>query len=743
MAILHSKYFKTILYILGLVVFIAPIVLNFPSLSAFGGQTISLTEQEKHWLSSNREIRLAPDPDFLPIEYFDKEGRYIGMAAEFVALMEKKLGIKLKRIKLENWDEVLEKARQREVDMWGAATPTPQRLEYMMFTKSFLELPAVILVRKKVDQNLTLDTLKNMKVAVISGYGIHDHIINHYPEIDLDVVPNIHVGLNKVSFGMVDAMVANIALATHYIEKEGISNLRVAGETEFVYKWAFASRNDWPELNGILDKGLAAITDQERTAIHKKWIHLENDGWEKIRDVLFVVAILLVLLCFVTVIIYYSLKKALLKSKKEKYALLEHFHTVFKGTSATLGDEFFHSLVHQLSRVLEVKHVFVGEKVGVGKVNGTATSLAFFPEGLIPDNFSYELKGTPCEIVSRGKRAWFPREVQKAFPEDTFLADFGIESYLGIPLKDSSGTVIGHLVIMDDKPMENIKTHEMIMNVFASRTLAEWERQKANRDLVEAKSIAEQASQAKSEFLARMSHELRTPMNSILGFSRLMAVEDGALDKKYRIWLKHINRSGEHLMELIEGILDFSIVESGKLKLNQECMEVHSIAARAVELIFPLAEVKGIQIVNKLPDYAPIQFKGDKLKFQQVLINLLSNAIKYNCEGGSIHIESEYKGDHAYCIFIKDTGIGIPQEKLKDLFQPFERLGAENTEIKGTGIGLAFSRQVMEMMGGTIEVESTPGKGSCFTIELQKIYKHFEASQKITDGPPPASKSRV
>jgi ABC-type amino acid transport substrate-binding protein len=550
MVILHSKFLKTILYVLGLIVFITPILLYFPSQSTFGSQNISLTAEEKLWLSKNPEIRLAPDPDFLPIEYFNKEGRYIGMAAEFVALMEKKLGIKLKRIKLENWDEVLEKARQRKVDMWGAATPTPQRLEYMMFTKSFLELPAVILVRKKVDKNLTLKTLKGMKVAVISGYGIHDHIINHYPEIDLDVVPNIHVGLNKVSFGMVDAMVANIALATYYIEKEGISNLRVAGESEFVYKWAFATRNDWPVLNGILDKRLAAITDQERMAIHKKWIHLENDGWEKIQNVLYIAATLLVLLSFVTVIIYYSLKKALIKSKEEKHALLEQFHAVFKGTSMTLGDEFFHSLVYQLSKVLEVKYVFVGEISGVEKGKCMASSLAFYPEGLIHDDFSCELKGTPCEIVNEGKRAWFPREIQKAFPEDTFLVDFGIESYFGIPIEDSAGTVVGHLVIMDDKPMLDIKTHEMIMNIFASRTLAEWERRRANRDLVKTKSIAEQASQAKSEFLARMSHELRTSMNAILGFNRLMVREDDALDSKHRIWLRHINRSGEHLMEL-------------------------------------------------------------------------------------------------------------------------------------------------------------------------------------------------
>jgi len=128
---------------------------------------------------------------------------------------------------------VLQHARERKVDMWGAAVATPQRLKYMNFTQPFLELPAVILVRKRVTENLNLETLKGMKVAVISGYGIHDHILNEYPDIQLDVVPDIQTGLKKVSMGLVDAMVANIALATTYIEKEGITNLRVAGESGY------------------------------------------------------------------------------------------------------------------------------------------------------------------------------------------------------------------------------------------------------------------------------------------------------------------------------------------------------------------------------------------------------------------------------------------------------------------------------------------------------------------------------
>ena len=246
----------------------------------------SLTQAEKNWLQAHPVIRLSPDPDFLPIEFMDESGQYTGLAADYIALIQKSLGLKFKLIKFKNWSEVLEKTRSRESDMWGAATPTPQRREYMLFTKPFVEMPAVIIVRNKVDRSLTLDDLKGMKVGVISGYGIHDHITNNYPELQLDPVEDINAGLNKVSFGMIDAMVANIALASFYIEKRGLTNLRVAGESDYTYNLALATRSDWPELNSILDKALLQITPEERKTIYRKWVALEHDIWARVKNIL-------------------------------------------------------------------------------------------------------------------------------------------------------------------------------------------------------------------------------------------------------------------------------------------------------------------------------------------------------------------------------------------------------------------------------------------------------------------------
>lgn len=246
-----------------------------------------LTSTERQWLQEHPTINLAPDPEFLPIEFIDENGNYKGIAADYVRLIEKKLGIKFNILKFNSWAEILEKTEKRENDMWGAATPTPQRLRYMLFTQPLIKLPSIILVKKNVDKSLdSIDSFKGMRVAVIQGYAIHDYLTKQYPNLKIDAVPDIQTGLKKVSFGLVDAMAVNIALATYYIEKEGIANLRIAGEVGYVNNWALASRSDWPTLNIILDKALAQISETERKKIYRKWVGIRIESGFSLREFL-------------------------------------------------------------------------------------------------------------------------------------------------------------------------------------------------------------------------------------------------------------------------------------------------------------------------------------------------------------------------------------------------------------------------------------------------------------------------
>ena len=233
-------------------------------------------------------------------------------------------------------------------------------------------------------------------------------------------------------------------------------------------------------------------------------------------------------------------------------------------------------------------------------------------------------------------------------------------------------------------------------------------------DLEEARDIAEKASSAKNEFLSRMSHELRTPMNAILGFSQILDMDD--LTNKQHAHINEIKVGGEHLLELINDLLDISRIEAGKMEAVIQPVKIIQAIEFAVKSIHPLLEKSNLTIDNKCNN--EFEVLADPTRFNQVLINLLSNAAKYNREGGHIEIRCEKVLNDYLRISISDTGLGINDSNMKNLFEPFNRLGAEFSEIDGSGIGLALTKQLVHLMGGEIFAESTPGIGSTFSFEL-------------------------
>ena len=266
---------------------------------------LNLTPKELAWLDAHPVIRVAPDPDFPPVEFFDKDGRYQGISAEFIALLEKKLPLKFKINQLVNWDEVLRQARAKEIDMISAAVPTPDRLQYLKFSRPFVEFSTVIMVRDSVTDFPKLKNLTGKRVAVVSGYADHEYMKRVYPDVPLEVMPDISAGLRQVSFGRVDAMILNLASASYYIRKDGILNLKVSEDTTLVHDLSFAVRDDWPLLVSILDKGMAAVTPQERKAILDNWISLGKEGWTP-SPVMIVTVVAIFLLLVLLVILQWN-----------------------------------------------------------------------------------------------------------------------------------------------------------------------------------------------------------------------------------------------------------------------------------------------------------------------------------------------------------------------------------------------------------------------------------------------------
>lgn len=267
------------------------------------------TKEERAWMAEHPVIRIAPDPDFPPIEYFDDNGDYYGLAADYVRLLQEKIDLQFEIVHLKNWDEVVTQARSREVDMWAAASPTASRLKYMSFTQPMIEVPAVIITRHEEKRLLRMQDLIGKRVTVISGYAAHDFLESNYPGITLDIAVDIRSALRKVSFGEVDAMVGNMATSTYYMEQEGISNLKVAGESGYYYRLALAIRNDWGVLRDILDKGLLLISDDEHRTIMDKWVRFDmaqRAWWQLSREQLIVLLVVFVILA-VTIILTWNM----------------------------------------------------------------------------------------------------------------------------------------------------------------------------------------------------------------------------------------------------------------------------------------------------------------------------------------------------------------------------------------------------------------------------------------------------
>lgn len=322
--------------------------------------------------------------------------------------------------------------------------------------------------------------------------------------------------------------------------------------------------------------------------------------------------------------------------------------------------------------------------------------------------FGYEAH----ELIGQNIKILMPNPYQKN--HDKFLENYaktGEKNIIGVGREVQGKRKNGEVFPIELAVSEmSVSDEPMFTGVVRDITT----RKHSEMALIDAKEQAEKASKAKSEFLSSMSHELRTPLNAILGYSQMIQYDSQVTDSVKKNTVE-IYQAGEHLLTLINEVLELSHIETGNLELDMELCDVSYAIGQAISLMKPLAEKHNV-ILNCECLCVGWGVTVDKRRFKQIFLNLVSNAIKYNREHGEVTISCEFMKGNRLAIIVSDTGLGISETKLANIFKPFDRLGEEFGDIEGTGIGLTITKQLVEMLGGSLSIQSKLGKGSQFKV---------------------------
>ena len=403
----------------------------------------------------------------------------------------------------------------------------------------------------------------------------------------------------------------------------------------------------------------------------------------------------------------------------------EALQLMVEGTATATGVDFFNLLVKYLSAVLQVEYVIVTEQLYSMPLKAKTIAVRVNTEN--KENFEYALEGTPCEEVVINRSAIYARELGHTYKHIPFFSQAKIESYMGVPMSDSRGRILGHIAVFSSKEFNDKHRLKSIMRIFATRAASELERQHVEEQLKKARDRAVAASRSKSEFLANMSHELRTPMHAILSFATMGKDDALASDRdELQHYFARIRQSGDRLMGLLNDLLDLSKLNAGKMTFDFVDQDLIELVKSVLNEYEAMLASKKLSLEVCEPDFNT-EIAFDKERMAQVLRNLISNAIKFSYEGKMITIAfteatvSGMTGDVAAIrMDIIDQGVGIPEDEQLAVFEQFQQSSRTNHNAGGTGLGLAICKEIMLAHNGEIRVVENPEGGAIFQVAIPR-----------------------
>jgi PAS domain S-box-containing protein len=652
--------------------------------------------------------------NYPPYTYLE-QGEPKGIVVDIVRAAEKRLGETID-IRLLEWKDVQAQILEERIDFIGPMAVTDARLKLFDFTGPVLDLQTAIFLRTGHLGIDKLTDLHGLRVGVAAG-GLAALTVQAEPKIRMvELKDDIRSGFQMLREGRLDAIVADRWVTNFLLAQQHITDIHEVGQSVASRPASFAVRKGDAVMLARLGTIIAAMQkDGTLTRIYEKWqpkeVVVRTREQASREAYLLTIGFLVFLLAAGTV--WVVLTRREISRRRATEAMLLRSETKYR----TL-----HDATSDIIMLRNDQGLLVDCNPAALTFYGCQSKDELF--GKHPADFSPPTQ--PCGTDSRAlvNQFYAIAKEKGSVRFEWMLKRFKTGEIVPVEVLLNAFTLDGKL--MFQTIIRDISDRKQIeQELQAYRTQLEQKVEQRTAELMLARDAAETANRAKSVFLSNMSHELRTPLNAVLGFSRLLE-RDECMCVESKRQLAIINRSGEHLLSLINDILEISRIEAGRVVIQQESFDLIDLLGSVEEMIRVRAEASGLAFLIEHAASLPHHVEGDRSHLKQVLINLLGNAVKYTPRG-QVRLSVSCRNEEIR-FEIADTGCGISAEEQSQLFQAFYQTDGAIAQGEGTGLGLAISMQYTRLMGGHLEVQSQPGQGSTFTLTLPLLETQTEAA---------------
>lgn len=682
-------------------------------------QKLQLTEREERWLHNHPVVKVAVNETLAPLTFFDANGNFRGITADLLEVIRLRTGLRFDIQRERSLSSMIQRVQQHETDIISVISPSTARESALAFSRPYLENSFVLLSLKGADQPTSLDQLAGKRLALTQGNPLVDFLRTEHPLITLVETDDIYQATELLADGKVEGAVNTLVIANYLLASQLFQDRLQISTTLGTQPAMFslATARDAPELSSILNKALLSIGPDELGVINSRWrgyVPASDSYWRNYHRLIYQIIIGTSLLLLLSLAWNGYMRRQINQRKKAERALSDQF-------------EFMSALVNGTPHP-----IYVRDRAGILQTCNDSYLQAFSAkrEDVIGKNVMQTQSLLNNEHEAHDYEADYQRVMREGTPliVDRPLHIGGKTQTIYhwiLPYRDSLGEVQGIIGGWID-----ISDRRQLMD-----------------ELRTAKELADDANRAKSTFLATMSHEIRTPMNAVIGMLELTLrrADQGHLERPS---IEVAYNSAKDLLELIGDILDIARIESGRLNLSSERVNLRELANSVVRVFDGLARQKNLNLVLIFsPADNPPDVLIDPLRFKQIMTNLISNAIKFT-ERGHVTLElkmleTDIADEVELLLNVIDTGIGISALNQARLFEPFAQ--AENNgqlALSGAGLGLVICRSLCQMMGGTLTLNSQPDVGT--QIHIRLIVKTLEPCvQAPTPEPaiPPAARA--